>query len=272
MILNGKDVAAAVIKGLRLESKPSGLLLVVQLGNDSVSEAYIWKKRELARELGVETKVLNLSDQSSQEDVLEVISRLNSDPAVAGYLVQIPLPVQIDRSVVARAIAPQKDIDGFHYLVQENSGFLPPTILAAEEILNFYGVEKSDKKMLIVGGGFLVGKPLYRFLKERGFSPDILEKDSDNYERLLKEADIVFIATGGGRRFTAADFKSGAVVIDASTISEGGKLRGDVSIEGWPADIDLAPVPGGVGPVTVAMLLKNFFKTAKYENRKSVAK
>lgn len=259
MILKGRAVAEEIIVKLKNLSIPKGRFLVVQLGMDAVSSLYVWKKKALGEELGVDSKILNLSDETTEKELVDKVNELNKDEQIRAILVQMPLPQDIDRSKIAGAIEEKKDVDGFHYLLGKTSKILPPTVLAIDALLNFYKIEKQNKKILIVGGGFLVGKPLARFWRGQDFDVEILEKDNPRYEQKLKNADIIVVATGGGRKFSHLNFKFGATVIDASTIAEEGKVRGDVEVENWPEDKNLSPVPGGVGPITVAMLYRNFF-------------
>lgn len=264
MILDGNKVAKKLLDQLKQKEKPLGEFIVVQVGRDKVSNLYVEKKREMAAWLGVDFKLKNFDESISQENLILEIEKLNNDKKIRGILVQIPLPSHIDRAKIASAIEIKKDVDGFAYILRSNGEcFLPPTVLAIDAILDFYKIEKQGKKIEIVGGGFLVGQPLFRLWHENGLNVEILKKDSLNYKSRIKAADIVVVATGGGANFDASDFKSGATVIDASTMAENGKIRGDVNSEGWPEDKNLAPVPGGVGPVTVAMLYKNFYNIGR---------
>jgi len=260
MILDGRIVSEDIITETKKMDIPHGRFVVIQIGDDRISNLYVQKKQELAFELKVAFEVKKFGDDTSEEQLLKVIEDLNQDDSIKGILVQIPLPPAINRSKVASAIVKKKDVDGFHYLMGEDGGLLPPTVLAIDALLNFYKIEKSGKKILIIGGGFLVGRPLYRFYKEMGCDASILEKDDPNYEKKIHTADIVVVATGGGKIFSSNLFKDGATVVDASTISQGGKIVGDIDKNSWPPGINLAPVPGGVGPLTVAMLFSNFFK------------
>ncbi|MDH4358647.1 MAG: bifunctional 5,10-methylenetetrahydrofolate dehydrogenase/5,10-methenyltetrahydrofolate cyclohydrolase [Candidatus Berkelbacteria bacterium] len=260
MILEGRELASRIIKELGAAPPPRNCLAVIQVGNDPVSTLYVAKKKEIADELGVCLKLAKLPATATEDNILAEVLSLNDDSSVGGILVQMPLPQAADRNKIVSAIEPKKDPDGFHCLLKsEKFHCIPPTVLAIDEILDFYQIEKRNKNILVVGGGFLVGRPLFEFWKEKGFQVSILEKDASNYSEELKRAQIAVVSTGGGGRFSFQDFSAGAVVIDASTVSDDGKLRGDVEVEGWPDDRHLCPVPGGIGPVTVAMLFKNFY-------------
>jgi len=263
MILKGQIVANQIIAKLKNLPAPYGRFLVVQLGCNAVSSLYVSKKKALGEELKVDSKILSLSDKISEEELLDKINELNKDKQIKAFLVQMPLPKGIDRLKVAKMIVDEKDVDGFHFLLGEEPTILPPTVLAIDALLDFYKIAKQNRKILIVGGGFLVGKPLARFWRNHNLDVEILEKSDPQYEQKLKSADIIVVATGGGRKFSHLDFKSGATVIDASTIAEEGKVKGDVEVKNWPEDKNLAPSPGGVGPVTVAMLYQNFYNLVR---------
>lgn len=241
------------------EKQISGSLAVVQVGDDPVSTLYVKKKCEMATELGIDFELVKLPTDIAQNELIKKIDRLSLDPKIRGILVQMPLPSEIDRNIISAQINPKKDVDGFHYILEgSKESPIPPTVLAIDGIIDFYKIEKENKNIVIVGGGFLVGKPLCNFWSNQGLKVSILEKDAPDYENKVFGADIIVISTAGGRVFDQSNFKSGATVIDASTVSENGKTHGDVLLEGWPEDKNLAPIPGGIGPLTVAMLYKNF--------------
>ncbi len=261
MILDGRKLASKIVADLSSAVAPKGKLVVVQVGRDPVSTLYVAKKREMAASLAVEFCLAQFDELIGEDELIEEVKRLNQDDSVRGIIVQIPLPKHIDRAKIAKAVDSQKDIDGFHCILGAKKYVcVPPTVLAIFELLEFYKISLKGKKIVIVGGGFLVGKPLFNFLKSRNLDVTILEKGNRDYSKTLKKADIAVVSTGGGRRFGEEEFKSGATIIDASTVAEEGKIQGDVEFDGlWPEDKNLAPVPGGVGPVTVAMLFKNFY-------------
>lgn len=253
MILSGNQVADKVKHQLLDMPIPNGVLAIVQVGNDPVSTLYVRKKQEMADELGVKTEVI----YTSACNVLSTIDLLNKDKEVQGIIVQLPLPESLSKEEVLKKIDINKDVDGFYYILGQEFNTYPPTILAIYEMLKQYNTHPN--KILIVGSGFLVGKPLKKFLDEKKIDCEILKKDDPDYDKKLKDSDTVVVATGGGRIFNESDFKKGAVVIDASTIADEGKVKGDVVID-KAEFINISPVPGGVGPVTVMMLFKNFFE------------
>lgn len=265
MIFKGYKLAQKLIEELGGRVAPTQEFVVVQVGNDPVSDLYVSKKKEIADELGVNFRHLRFKQDISEEELIGQISKLNSDLRVKGILIQMPLPSHIERVKIAKQISKDKDVDGFNFILGEaDFKTYPPTILAIDEILDFYQIKKEGKKILIIGGGFLVGAPLKVFWENKKLKPSTLGPDDEKYEQKIKESDIVVMATGGGGRFSSKDFKSGATVIDASTVSDDGKIRGDIGPENWPEDKNLVPVPGGVGPVTVAQLYRNFFNLSQH--------
>lgn len=260
MFLYGDPLANKIISDLKARKTPAGALAVVQLNDDSISSLYIRKKAELARDLGIVFNLIKLPFSISFPDLKFKINKLNNDKSIRAILIQMPLPGHLERTEVAQLISKNKDVDGFGYIVGKDSDVLPPTVAAISDLLSFYKISLVGKKVLIVGGGFLVGRPLYRYLMDNKINVEVLGKNDKDYSEKIKSADVVITSTGRGARFTYSDFKNNATVIDASTVCEGGFTRGDVETRGWKADKDLAPVPGGVGPVTVAELFKNFFQ------------
>jgi methylenetetrahydrofolate dehydrogenase (NADP+)/methenyltetrahydrofolate cyclohydrolase len=258
MILFGKPVADKIFEELQSKPKPAGKFVAIQIGANPVSSFYVEKKRKIAQMLNVDFELVNISENSAS-NLTEKIAMLNSDPSVKSIMVQIPLPEGFDREQIAAKIVNEKDVDGFSYIIgKEDSIYFPPTVLAIDELLNFYNISKEDKKILIVGEGFLVGRPLHHFWQTKKLDSEILKKEDSNYFEKLKSADIVVLATGAGLKLSDDNFKEHAVVIDASTVSENGAIKGDAQIND-PSMVSIAPVPGGVGPVTIAMLFKNFF-------------
>jgi len=231
-----------------------GDLVIIKMGKNRVSEIYISKKIEFAKSLGVKVRVI----EATEKNIFEYIEKLNNDKNIRAVFLQLPIPSSVDRNKVLSAIKASKDVDGFHYILGlEDAKTIPPTILAIHEFLKFHNVDL-EKGVLIVGGGFLVGKPLRKFLQSKNIEAEILQKNESHYAQKLLSADVSVVATGVGNIFNGDEFKVGATVIDASTVACEDRLGGDVEEPG-SSKISLAPVPGGVGPVTVAMLFRNFF-------------
>jgi methylenetetrahydrofolate dehydrogenase (NADP+)/methenyltetrahydrofolate cyclohydrolase len=262
MFLYGKPLAQKIISELKTRKCPAGALAVVQVADNPVSDLYISKKEAVAKQLGVKFQVVKIEKTVNLSKLEDEIEKLNKDSGVHGIVLQLPLPKQIDRINAAAKIAPEKDIDGFHCILGSRKKCVPPTVLAICGLLDFYKIGIKSKKIVIVGSGFLVGKPLQSSWKEAGHDVVVLTEKDANYAEVLKSGEIVVVATGGGRGFEAEDFSPQAVVIDASTVADEGRMRGDVKVESWSGNRSLSPVPGGVGPVTVAMLFKNFYDIA----------
>jgi len=259
MILKGAELAEKIVADLAKRPVPRGKLVVVQVGDDPVSTLYVAKKKELAEKLGVDFQSVKLSAEVTQSELEKKLEELSRNSSARAVVLQLPLPMGLDRQKAARKISPRQDVDGFRFILGEKSRVLPPTVLAINELLDFYRIEKSGKNILVVGGGFLVGKPLAEFWRGKGLSAEILAKNDPDYQDKLRRAEIVVVATGGKKKFSSADFSSHAIVVDASTVNEGNEIHGDVGAENWSVTSSLAPVPGGLGPVTVAILLRNFY-------------
>lgn len=254
MKLLGRPLADQVKLELLSRPLPKGEFVIVQARPDRVSEVYVSKKKEFADELGVKVRLV----KTDENKITEVIEELNQDKNVQGILLQLPLPVSLDRDSILSKVSISKDVDGFHYILNTpGAQLVPPTVTAICELLKFYNVSL-ENGVLIVGGGFLVGRPLDKFFKISGIKSDILDKNDPDYRAKLSSADVIVVATGVGQIFSGNEFKAGATVIDASTVASEQSIAGDVKIED-ESKINLAPVPGGVGPVTVAMLYKNLY-------------
>ncbi len=250
--LLGLPIAEKVKESLITSPKPSGKLAVVQIGDNPVSSLYVKKKREFAEEVGIDCVVVNVGVDEAAAKVRE----LGEDEEIKGIIIQLPIPNRLDREELLNLIPKEKDVDGFSYILNRDYVTIPPTVLAIMAVFGFYNIPVS-RGVLIVGEGFLVGSPLKRFLAEHNIPVKVLGKGDSEYAAMLKSHEVVVVATGGGKFFEQSEFKPGAYVIDASTVQDENKIRGDVSKEGNL--INLCPVPGGVGPITVAMLFKNFF-------------
>lgn len=259
MILKGQPFSSAVISSLSKSKLPSKKLVVICISDDKVSSVYVGKKVELANKLGVDIVVERQSEDISLEDLEKKIDELNMNENVGGIIIQMPIPERFDRMDICSRIAPEKDIDGFLYITQANGPTLPPTVMAIDGILDFYGLSKENKKVLIVGKGFLVGRPLYNYYRDLGMNVEVIDEKGGEYFEKIKSADIVVLATGGQGKFDQDAFKDGSIVIDASTVASDSKVVGDLMISNPNKDFSYSPVPGGVGPVTVAMLFVNFY-------------
>lgn len=259
MKLLGRPIAEKIEDELCVQSDKKSLL-VIQVGSDEVSSLYVKKKKEFCQRVGVEFELKLLSDDVTQAELIEFIQKANADGSIDGIIVQLPLPEAIDKNSVLLTISPDKDIDGFRYILDEDYKHYPPTVLAIDQLVDRYAPQAKATRALIVGGGFLVGSPLHKYWLDQGIDVEILDKLDEDYFEKIKSAGLVVVSTGGGINLRSDNFAEGAVVIDASTVSESGSVKGDIDKTGWSDNISLAPVPGGVGPLTVAMLIKNLYE------------
>jgi methylenetetrahydrofolate dehydrogenase (NADP+)/methenyltetrahydrofolate cyclohydrolase len=270
-IISGLEVSVAVkerVKKAVDELKASGVqpcLATVLVGDDPASATYVSSKQKTAKELGIATRDHRLTATFKQHELLELVQLLNNDPRVHGILVQLPLPRHIDEFAVINTISPLKDVDG---LTPYSAGMLqngmaslkPCTPSGVMELLNYYGIEVSGMDAAIVNRSNLVGKPLVFMLLEKNATVTVCHSKTKNLKEKLQKADLVITAIGNRQRFTlTADMvKDGAVVIDVGTSRHNGKLAGDVDFDSVREKASwITPVPGGVGPMTIAMLMKN---------------
>lgn len=243
-------------------------LAVVLVGDDPASAVYVRNKENACKDTGIRSTIIRLGADCDQETVEQTVSRLNDDPQVHGILVQLPLPKYLDESRVIRLIDPRKDVDGFHainagYLMNGQRGFVPCTPRGVMEILKEYGVDLCGKHAVVIGRSNIVGKPMALLLLAANATVTVCHSRTQNLCEITKQADVLVAAVGRRGFVTQEMIKPGAVVIDVGiNRKEEGGVCGDVD----PAVFDVAgmmtPVPGGVGPMTIAMLLKNTLDAA----------
>jgi methylenetetrahydrofolate dehydrogenase (NADP+)/methenyltetrahydrofolate cyclohydrolase len=244
-------------------------LATVLVGNDPASELYIRRKHEAAREAGIETYDHQLPADTPEADLLALISRLNRDDSVDGILVQLPLPDQVDETRVLRSVEPAKDVDGFH---PENVGqlylgvptFVPATPLGIMTLLEEYDVPLEGASAVVVGRSTIVGKPVALLLLRANATVTICHSRTPDLGRETRRADVLVVATGRAGLVTAAMVKPGATVVDVGLNRTSDGLRGDVDPAAAGRAGLITPVPGGVGPMTIAMLLRNTLEAARY--------
>jgi methylenetetrahydrofolate dehydrogenase (NADP+)/methenyltetrahydrofolate cyclohydrolase len=256
-------------------------LTVVLVGHDPASTVYVSSKEKRSKELGMRGETIRLPATASQAELESLIDRLNADPAVHGILVQMPLPKQMDATTVIRRIVPHKDVDGFHpvnvgkLLIGEKDGFAPCTPAGVQELLVRYGVETKGKEAVIVGRSNIVGKPMAALLVQDGEGGNctvtICHSRTRNLEQHTRRADILIAAVGRAEVIMGDMIRPGAVVIDVginrvadASTEKGYRIVGDVHFESARQVASMiTPVPGGVGPMTIAMLLKNTVRAAR---------
>lgn len=276
-IIDGKKTAAEIRENLkekisRMAKKPK--LAVVLVGHDGPSEIYVRNKQKAASEVGIETELHAFEENVSQSELESLIEKLNSDSTVNGILVQLPLPQGIDSSKLLMKINPIKDVDGFHPLniglLQNASkeGTIAATPKGVLRLIRQTGAELSGLNALVIGRSIIVGKPMAMLLLNQDCTVTIAHSHTKNLKELCQNADIVVSATGCGKMVKADWLKKGAMVLDVGiSRDKNGKLCGDVDFENAKEVASfITPVPGGVGPMTIAMLLENTFEAYLKQN------
>lgn len=284
-IIDGKAVAASVLDECRAEAealKARGItpgLAVVLVGDDPASKVYVGSKARTCADLGFYSRKIELPAETTQDELLRVVRELNEDSAIHGILVQSPPPKHIDEEAVIRAIDPRKDVDGFHpenvakLALEDPSGFVPCTPAGCMKLLEVSGLATSGAEAVIVGRSMIVGKPMALLLvsKQANATVTIAHSRSKDLPAICRRADILVAAVGRPEMVKADWVKPGAVVIDVginrvedTSKKSGYRLTGDVDYaEVAPRCAAITPVPGGVGPMTIAMLMKNTLKAAQ---------
>jgi methylenetetrahydrofolate dehydrogenase (NADP+)/methenyltetrahydrofolate cyclohydrolase len=269
-IIDGKKIAAAVREEIRLRvlqlQKETGKvpgLAAVLVGDNTASAAYVRSKTKACQEVGIFSRQLTPPGDIPQADLLAIIRDLNGDPAIHGILVQLPLPTHLDERTILEAVDARKDVDGFTFanigrLVENQARFVPCTPAGILELLDREGIEVKGKHAVVVGRSEIVGKPVAFLLLHRHATVTICHSRTADLGAETRRAEILVAAVGRPRLITGAMVKPGAVVIDVGINRVEGKLVGDVDFESAVQVASaITPVPGGVGPMTVAMLLRN---------------
>ena len=245
-------------------------LAVVLVGEDPASAIYVRNKERACKKLGMNGTVLRLPEETTQQELLSTVQRLNEDPAVHGILVQLPLPRHLDEREVIRAIDPDKDVDGFHpinagRLLIGEPGFVPCTPKGVMRLLEIEDVPLSGKHAVVVGRSNIVGKPMALLLLQENATVTICHSRTADLAAHTRRADILVAAIGKPRFITADMVKDGAVVVDVGINRVDGKLCGDVDFEPVSQKASyITPVPGGVGKMTIAMLMENAVEAAEH--------
>lgn len=241
-----------------------GALAVIQVGNDPASSVYVRNKKKACEYIGIRSESYELPEETSEEELLALIERLNADEKINGILCQLPVPAHMDENKLIRAISPEKDVDGFHTqnvgaLVVGQSGFVSCTPAGVIQLLKRSGVEIAGKHCVVVGRSNIVGKPMALLMLQENATVTICHSRTVDLQSMCRQADILIVAVGRPKMITAEYVKEGAVVIDVGIHrQEDGKLCGDVDFaQVEPKASAITPVPGGVGPMTIAMLMNN---------------
>ena len=276
-IINGKEIAQIIKDEMRLEVEKlkqegkSCCLAVIQVGNDPASSVYVSNKKKACAYIGIDSLSYELAEETTEEELLQLIDKLNMDEAVHGILCQLPLPRHINEKTILNRISPKKDVDGFHpqnvgALVVGDRGFVSCTPAGVIELLKRSKVEMEGKNCVVIGRSNIVGKPMSLLMLRENATVTICHSKTKNLKEICKEADILIVAIGKPKFINHEYVKEGAVVIDVGIHrDENNKLCGDVDYElVEPLCSAITPVPGGVGPMTICMLMKNCLEAMKY--------
>jgi methylenetetrahydrofolate dehydrogenase (NADP+)/methenyltetrahydrofolate cyclohydrolase len=275
-LLDGKKLSSKIKENLKKEIaqfvEKKGVtpgLAVILVGDDPASHTYVSMKAKACKEVGVYSVTHEMPSTVTEADILSTIQMINENPKIHGLLVQLPLPSHVDSTKILETIAPTKDVDGFHpfnlgRLVAGLDGFVPCTPLGVMELLAEHNVDVKGKDCVVVGASNIVGKPMVSLLLNAGATVDICHILTKDLKEHTKRADMIFVGVGKPNLITADMVKDGAVVVDIGINRVGDKLVGDVDFDEVSKKCSyITPVPGGVGPMTIAMLLSNTLKAAK---------
>ena len=276
MLLDGKAIRNRIEETLKSKIrnfKEAPCLVVVMVGNNTASEVYVRNKLKACERVGIKAVVKKIPETITEKELLEVIVKENGDPKVNGLLVQLPLPVHIDRENIMSAIDPVKDVDG---LTTENmgklarglKGIVPATPKGIIRLLDEYQIPLSGKKALVIGKSNLVGKPTALLLMQRDATVSVAHIKTTNLDELARNADIIVTAAGAPNLLTSKNVSKGVVIVDVSTNLYEAKIVGDVDFPSVnPLAKYISPVPGGVGPMTIASLLENVVECFEEQNK-----
>ncbi|MCX6760390.1 MAG: bifunctional 5,10-methylenetetrahydrofolate dehydrogenase/5,10-methenyltetrahydrofolate cyclohydrolase [Candidatus Nealsonbacteria bacterium] len=267
-ILDGNKLSQKIIDELAEEIKEKKLnlnLAVVLVGQSLISKSYISKKREASEKIGIKFSFHEFSDEVSQSNMEREVKRLVEEKDVSGIVIQLPLPKDIRLDDILNLVPYNKDPDmlskdSFDKFQNKESEILPPVVSGIKKLLEEYKIDILNKNIVVVGKGRLVGKPLSVWLKNMGAKFEILDRKTEDISAYTKKADIIISGAGSIGIIKDDMIKEGAVLIDAGTSSEGGEIKGDIDKSAYDKASFVAPVPGGVGPMTVACLLDNLVK------------
>jgi methylenetetrahydrofolate dehydrogenase (NADP+)/methenyltetrahydrofolate cyclohydrolase len=279
-LISGKEIGQEIrdelterINTLKNQDITPGLAVIL-VGNNSASKTYVSNKQKTCEALGMHSRLLSFESDLSEDELVEAIHSLNNDSKIHGILVQLPLPKQITESKVLAAISPDKDVDGFHpinvgkmMLGQET--FLPCTPYGVMKLLEYSGIEIAGKHAVVIGRSHIVGKPMGQLLLQKDATVTYAHSKTPNLKEITLQADILVVAVGRTKMITSDYVKEGAVVIDVGmNRDENNRLCGDVDFESVKDKASfITPVPGGVGPMTITMLMANTVQSAENELR-----
>ena len=274
IIIDGKEFSKKILEEISNEQKEiverknvrlAGLAVII-VGENPASQVYVRNKTRACEKVGFYSETIKLEENISEDDLIKKIEELNEDDKIDGILVQLPLPKHIDELKVVNSIKPEKDVDGFSnvnvgkMVIGDGSGFLSCTPYGIMQLLEGYDIDVDGKDVVVVGRSNIVGKPMAMMLIQKGATVQVCNSRTKDLSKKLKKADIIVVAVGVPRMIKATDVKEGVVVIDVGINRVDGKLCGDVDYEDVAQKASyITPVPGGVGPMTIASLIKNTF-------------
>ncbi len=275
--IDGKAFSQTVLEKIKEEhsqlkekyGKPAGLAVVI-VGNNPASQVYVKNKIRACENVGFYSENIELDENISEKELLQEIDKLNKNDRIDGILVQLPLPAHINELKIIDSISPEKDVDGFHVsnigkmVIGDETGFLSCTPYGIMQLLEEYKIEIAGKDAVIIGRSNIVGKPMALMLIQKGATVQVCNSNTKDLRKKLNKADIIIVAAGVPKLLKKEDVKGGAVVIDVGINRVDGKICGDVDYEEVAEKTSyITPVPGGVGPMTIASLIKNTFKSYK---------
>ena len=277
-IIDGKEVSQYIKTKIKTEAEQLGIkpgLAVILVGNDPASQVYVNNKKKACEFCGFNSKSYELAAETTQDELVALIDTLNVDPEIHGILVQMPLPKHIDETAVIDRIIPSKDVDAFNpvnvgKIMTGDFDFLPCTPAGVMELLKYYNIDVAGKHCVVIGRSNIVGKPMSMLMLHANATVTICHSRTKELAQIVAQADIVVAAVGRAGFVTADMVKEGAVVVDVGiNRNENGKLCGDVDFENVSKKASfITPVPGGVGPMTIAMLMQNTLTSAKLSKEK----
>ena len=275
--IDGKAFSQVILEKIREEhnqlkekyGKQVGLAVVI-VGNNPASQVYVRNKMKACENVGFYSENIELDENISEKELLQEIDKLNKNDRINGILVQLPLPSHINELKIIDSISPEKDVDGFHVanigkmVIGDETGFLSCTPYGIMQLLEEYKIEIAGKDAVIIGRSNIVGKPMALMLIQKGATVQVCNSRTKDLRKKLNDADIIIVAAGVPKLLKKEDVKEGAVVIDVGINRVDGKICGDVDYEEVAEKASyITPVPGGVGPMTIASLIKNTFKSYK---------
>ena len=275
--IDGKAFSQVILEKIREEhnqlkekyGKQAGLAVVI-VGNNPASQVYVRNKMKACENVGFYSENIELDENISEKELLQEIDKLNKNDRINGILVQLPLPSHINELKIIDSISPEKDVDGFHVanigkmVIGDETGFISCTPYGIMQLLEEYKIEISGKDAVIIGRSNIVGKPMALMLIQKGATVQVCNSNTKDLRKKLNKADIIIVAAGVPKLLKKEDVKEGAVVIDVGINRVDGKICGDVDYEEVAEKTSyITPVPGGVGPMTIASLIKNTFKSYK---------